>query len=145
MQLNDLPVSRARRIAGEVLIFLGGLLLLGAGVAKLAHVPKVVSELTAHGFGGERLVVIGALEVACALLFITRFTRSMGFLLVSAYLGGAIATHVGHGTPWIPPAVMLSLLWVGVYLRHPVILWSFGPVVRDDGRGVPSTVAVRGS
>lgn len=122
--------SRKRRTAGNILIFFGGFVLVGSALAKLAHVPKVVSELGAMGFDGSRLTAIALLEIASALLFLVRPARSLGLLLTSSFLGGAIATHVGHGSPWFPPAFILSLLWLGTYLRHPVMAWSLNPPPR---------------
>jgi len=58
------------------------------------------------------------------LLFLVRSTRAIGLLLVSAYLGGAIATHIQHGQAPSQPVFVLSLLWLGASLRHPGILWS---------------------
>ena len=124
---TDLEPSRPRSIAGTILLSLVALALFGGAAAKLAHVPRMVSELGALGFYGSRLTAIALLEIASALLFVLRPTRSLGLLLASAYLGGAIATHVGHGSPWFQPALVLSLLWLGTYLRHPVILWSLAP------------------
>jgi hypothetical protein len=137
-------MNSRRQMTGNVLILLGALLLFGSAGAKLAHVPRVVSELSAHGFADRKLMIIGALEITCALLFVIRYTRSAGLLLVSAYMGGAIATHVGRGTPWIPTAIVLSLLWLGAYLRHPMILWSFAVPGQDAHRAVRPTVELQG-
>ena len=125
MNARQSSIGNKRRIGGNILIFLGGFLLIGSAAAKFTHVTKVVTQLAAMGFDGSRLMAIGILELVSALLFLVPFTRSAGLLLASAYLGGAVATHVGHGSPWIQPAFVLSLLWTGAYLRHPVILWSF--------------------
>jgi DoxX-like protein len=126
MRTDHSAISNTRRIAGKVLISLGSLLLMGSAIAKFAHVPKVAAELAAMGFDGDRLIAIGILEILSALLFLIRSTRSIGLLLVSAYMGGAIATHVGHGSSPMQPAFVLFLLWLGAYLSLPQILWSFG-------------------
>ena len=44
------------------------------------------------------------LEIVSAVLFLISFTRSLGLLLVSSFLGGAIATHLPHGQPIYQPA-----------------------------------------
>jgi hypothetical protein len=116
--------SRPIRIAANVLIFLGGIALAGSALAKIAHVPIVVTQMAAVGFFGGRLLLIALLESICAVLFLIPITRSIGLLLVSGYLGGAIATHIGHGQPPFQPAFLLILLWLGIWLRHPEILWS---------------------
>jgi hypothetical protein len=133
MDANQSSISNKRRIGGNILIFIGGLLLIGSAAAKFAHVPKVITQLAALGFDGNRLMAIGILELVSALLFLVPLTRSAGLLLVSAYMGGAVATHVGHGSsPWIQPALVLCLLWLGAYLRHPVILWGFVSDTQDS-------------
>jgi hypothetical protein len=124
MQEMNASVSGSRRTIGNVLIALVCLLLLGSGAAKLAHVPGVVAQMASNGFAGIKITVVGLMEVGCAVLVLVRPTRSMGLLLVSGFLGGAIATHVGHDQPWFPPALVLAVLWVGFWLRHPETLWS---------------------
>lgn len=113
-----------RQIAGNTLVYSLGFLLIASAGAKLAHVPKVVSQLGAMGFDGPRLTSIAILEIFCAVLFMIPATRSGGVLFVSAFLGGAIATHLQHGQPIAQPSVFLALMWVGAWLRHPEILWT---------------------
>ena len=117
-------IPRFRRIAGVVLMSLGGLALLGSAGAKFAQVPKVVEELGQLGFDGGKLTFIAVLEITSAVLFLVPATRAVGLLLVSAYLGGAIAAHVRHDDPFFGPAMILSLIWVGTWLRHPQVLWK---------------------
>ena len=124
MRTEKASISRKRRITGNVLIVLGGLMLIGSAGAKFAHVPAVVAQLGAMGFDGSRLMFIAVLEVVSALLFLVPLTRSAGLLLVSSFLGGAIATHLQHGQPIIQPSFVLLLIWLGTWLRHPEILWS---------------------
>jgi hypothetical protein len=80
--------------------------------------------MTALGFDGNKLVLIAVLEIASTIFFAYTRTRSFGLLMVSAYLGGAIATHVGHNQPPFQPAVVLALFWLAAWLRHPEMLWS---------------------
>jgi hypothetical protein len=60
------------------------------------------------------------------MLFLIPATRSLGLPLISAYLGGAIAAHLGYGQQLaaIRPAILLGILWLGAWLRHPEILWG---------------------
>ena len=111
------------RTAGNVLIFLGGLALIGSASAKFAQVPQVVSELNGFGFQGK-LMLIATGEALSALLLLVPPTRSIGVLLVSGLLGGAIATHMQHGQSYVGPAGLLVLVWLGTWLRHPETLWS---------------------
>jgi hypothetical protein len=139
---NNQSSSKARRILGNVLIFFGGLVLVGSAAAKFAHVPKVVTELGAMGFDGNKLMLIAILEILSAGLFLVRPLRAAGLLMVSAYLGGAIATHVQHGQLPHQPAFILALLWLGAWLRHPGVLWSL-PESTFDTKQVASSAPLK--
>ena len=122
---------------GSILITLGGLLLLGSAAAKLVRVPRVVAELGTMGFDGHKLTFIALLEVASAVLFLVPFTRSAGLLLVSSFMGGAIATHLQH-EPFqsiVGPSAVLALIWLGAALRHREVLWGVQPVTGATDRG----------
>lgn len=124
---NSSGSSRIRGFAGNLLIFLPALGLVGSSLVKFAQVPGVVHKMTLMGFGGEKLTLIAALEIASALLFAYPKTRSLGLLMLSAFLGGAICAHVqaGQFADAGGPAVFLTLAWAGTWLRHPEVLWSF--------------------
>lgn len=119
-------VTGTRQIAGQILIYIAGFGLLVAAATKLAHIPPVVAQLTNAGFGGEKVTLVGALELLSALLFLFPVTRSVGLLFVSAFLGGAIATHVQAGEYGgaLAPALLMSVCWAGAWLRYPEVLWS---------------------
>jgi hypothetical protein len=122
---TDIPLtSKRRRVAGNVLIFLGGFVLAASAGSKFAQVPKVVSEMGAMGFEGSRLMFIAVLEMLSAILFVVPFSRAAGLLMVSAFMGGAIATHIQHGQSPLQPAMILAIFWLGTWLRHPEALWS---------------------
>ena len=99
MQGEYEALSARRRKTGNVLIVIAGLLLLGSAAAKLAQVGPVIAQMSAIGFAGARLQIVAILEVTSALLFLVPATRAGGLLMLSAFMGGAIATHMGHGQP----------------------------------------------
>jgi hypothetical protein len=109
---------------GAALIYLLSFVLVGSAIAKFAQIPKVASQMAALGFAGNKLMLIAALEISSAVLFVFARTRSFGLLMLSAYLGGAIATHVGHDQSPLQPAIVLSLSWLAVWLRYPEIFWK---------------------
>jgi hypothetical protein len=135
MNVNHSSINKGRRIAANLVIGLGGLMLIGSACAKLAHVPKVANQLAAFGFDGNKLTMIAILELACALLYLLPFTRSAGVLMVSAYMGGAVATHVQHDHSFLQPAIVLAILWFGAWLRHPEVLWSLNQMQPKSNLG----------
>jgi hypothetical protein len=73
-------MNRTRRIVGNILISLSGLLLVASAAAKFAGVPKVVSELSSMGFDGNRLLFVAVLEIFSAVLFLVSATAPDGSL-----------------------------------------------------------------
>jgi hypothetical protein len=122
---NTSRSGNARALVGNILINLLGVALVGSAIAKFARAPKLTSQLAMLGFDGGKLMFIAVLELASAVLLLIPRTRAIGLLFASAYLGGAMATHLGHNLSPIQPAIVLVLLWVGAQLRHPEVLWSF--------------------
>jgi hypothetical protein len=61
---------------------------------------------------------ITILEVACALLYAIPQTSVFGAILLTAYLGGATATHVRVGEPFFLPVIVGILVWLGLFLRE---------------------------
>jgi len=132
-----------KQTVGRILINLGGVMLLGSAATKLAHVPKVVSQLGAMGFDADKLTFIAILEILSATLFLIPLTRAAGLLLVSSFLGGAIATHLQHNQSIAQPSSVLLLIWLGTWMRHREMLWS----LRSDEREVrrPANAPIRTS
>ncbi len=125
--------QRIRWIAGNILIFLSGLAVTLGAIVKFAGVPGVVQTMATAGFSGGKLTFVAALELLSGSLFLLPRTRSFGLLMLSAFLGGAICSHVqvGEYAKGIGPSLILSLAWVGTWLRHPQALWN-----ADGGRPV---------
>ena len=130
---NNSPISQARSIAGTVLILLPAVAVMLSETAKLLRVPTVVQQMAAAGFGGGKLMLVGGLGLASALLFLIPRTRSIGLLLLSSFLGGAICLHVQRGEygKAFGPAMLLFVAWMGTSWRHPQMLWSFGNSTSD--------------
>jgi hypothetical protein len=114
---HDRTASGTRFRTGNFVVLLLSLLLTGSAIAKLIPVPKVAEQMALVGFSGGRLTFIAVLEIASALLFAFPRTRFLGLLMTSAYLGGAIAAHMGHGQLGWQPAVILGLVWLAARLR----------------------------
>ena len=118
---SRVPVASRRvrllRRIGLGLIVAPTVLLTGSALAKLAGVPAIVNPLEAVGFVGL-VPLVGVLEFASAALLAFPLTRPLGLLMASAFLGGAIATHLQHGMSPVPPAALLGVLWIGAVLRR---------------------------
>jgi hypothetical protein len=56
-------------------------------------------------------------ELVCTETYVIPWTSVLGAILLTGYLGGAIATHVRIGEPFYGPLVLGVLVWGGLYLR----------------------------
>jgi DoxX-like family len=69
--------------------------------------------------------VIGAGELASAIMLLIPRTSSLGLLLTNAFWGGAICLHMSKGELFVLPSALLLFTWVGGYLRVPGAFGSF--------------------
>ena len=88
-------------------------------VMKLVLITPVVEATERLGYPIATARPLGLVLLASTILSLVPRTQVIGALLVTAYLGGATATHVRVGDPfWFPIAVGV-LLWAGLVLRTP--------------------------
>src|SRR6185312_13665838 len=85
---------------------------------KLSHSPDMVKGMTGHLGWPEILATrLAILEISCVILYLIPRTAVLGAVLLTGYLGGAIATHMRVGDPFYMQALLGVMLWAGVYLR----------------------------
>ena len=112
--------SKARRWSGKALRGFSAAFLLLDGAMKVAHPLPVTRAMAQLGYRPEAAVGIGALLIALTLLYLTRRTSAIGAVLLTGYLGGAIASHVRVGGPLFPilfAGAFGAMLWIGLLLR----------------------------
>ena len=90
-----------------------------AELSGFAEVGKVMTGLL--GFPASTIVGIGWLEAACVLIYAIPRTAVLGAVLLTGYLGGAIAAHVRVGDSFLSPLIAGGIVWLGIYLRHPQV------------------------
>ena len=119
-----MAVTKGKFWAGWVATALVALFLLLDGVGKLFK-PQFVTEATVSlGYTESTIVPIGIVLVVCTVLYLIPATTYLGAILLTGYLGGAVATHVRVGGPVFPivfPVIMGALVWGGLYLRDPQV------------------------
>lgn len=117
-------VGNGTRWAGRVLSAIPVLLMVMSGTFKLVGgvtgSPQMLASWTHLGYPPAALLPIGVLEIACAFVYAFPPTAVLGAVLVTGYLGGAVATHVRVSEAvWFAPALLGALAWLGLYLRDP--------------------------
>ncbi len=113
------PPTTSKKLlwAGRTLSGLVSLMLLFSASFKLMKPPMFVQEFARLGYLESAALGIGILEIACVVIYLLPQTAMLGAILLTGYLGGATATHVRIGDPFIPPIVAGVLVWAGLYLR----------------------------
>lgn len=94
------------------------------GVIHIAKPAPVVEAFAQLGYPLRLSVGLGVLELVFTLLYAVPRTAFIGALLLTAYLGGAIATQLRVDAGWFPtifPVIVAALLWTGLALRDPRI------------------------
>lgn len=112
--------STGRLWAGRIVSALPVLMLLASAGMKLSHSPQMVQNFVGKlGFPESTLTPIALLELLCVALYVAPWTRVLGAVLLTGYLGGAVVTHVRIGDPFLVPVILGAALWLGLYLRDP--------------------------
>jgi hypothetical protein len=107
---------------GTVLTVLVALFLTFDTVLKVLALAPAVQGTAELGYPLGSVVWIGAIELVCLVLYLVPRTSVLGAVLLTGYLGGAIATHVRVGNPLLThtlfPLYVGAMLWGGLYLRE---------------------------
>lgn len=110
-------------MAGLVLTGLAAAFLAMDTVMKLLVLAPAVQATTELGYPASTIFWIGAIQLVCLVLYLVPATSVLGVVLLTAYLGGAVATHVRVGSPLAShtlfPVYVGLMVWGGLYLREP--------------------------
>ena len=114
------PISKGRLWTGRIMSVLPALFLFVDGVGKLLKPAPVVEGTVQLGYPESVLLGLGVVLLACTVLYVIPRTAVLGAILLTGYLGGAIATHVRVGSPLFShilfPFYVAMLIWGGLYL-----------------------------
>ena len=117
LEMQPAPVSKSALWGGRVASALPALMLLASGVMKLLKPAAVVEGFTHLGWDERLALGLGVVELACTVIYLIPPTAVLGAVLLTGYLGGAIATHVRIGEPYYTQFGLGVLVWLGLYLR----------------------------
>jgi DoxX-like family len=115
-------ISTKQLWVSRVLSGLPTLFLVMDGIMKLARPPAVVEATVQLGYPESTIVGLGTVLLLSTVLYIIPRTAILGAVLLTGYLGGAVATHVRVSAPLFNhlfPVVIGVLLWGGLWLREP--------------------------
>jgi hypothetical protein len=116
-------IERSRSITGIVSTSVAALFLAFDTVLKVLMLAPAVEGTTSLGYPAATVLWIGVIEMVCLVLYLVPRTAVLGAMLMTGYLGGAVATHVRISSPLLThtlfPVYVALFLWAGLYLREP--------------------------
>lgn len=114
-------MSKTRLWSGRVLSGIVVLFFLMDGGMKLARAPVSVQFTTQLlGYPNWAVAAIGATLLVCTVIYVIPRTSALGAVLLTAYLGGAVASNVRIGSPLFNtffPIIFAVFMWAGLWLR----------------------------
>lgn len=122
--------KKINKIAGLVLTVLLGLLFAMSAFMKLSYNETALAQAASIGFDAHTYWVIGVIELVALVLFLIPRTGILGSLLLIAYMGGAIATHLQHQQSIVMAVGVQVLVWIAFVLRYPQVLQFVFPTAQ---------------
>ncbi len=120
------PVSKPALWLGRVLSGLVILFLLFDGAIKLVPWPVVTETMDRIGYGSSETLArsLGIITIVCTVLYAIPPTSILGAILLTGYLGGAMASHLRIGSP------LFTHILFGLYLG--LMVWGRALVARQE-------------
>ena len=107
---NKTKIIVTRTLTGLIV-----LIIVMSAAGKLAFAPQLVNIFSKIGLLSY-IKILGITELLFLSTFLWEKTRKLGLLLLTGYFGGAMAVEMSHGTFFIAPATILTLIWITAYL-----------------------------
>jgi len=117
---RTVPVSKKTLWTGRIMSALPALFLLVDGAMKLVKPQVLVRTTVELGYAETVILPLGIVLLACTILYLIPRTAVLGAILLTGYLGGAVATQVrAEQGPFaiLFPVVLGALLWGGLVVR----------------------------
>jgi hypothetical protein len=120
--MTEAQESKATLWTGRVLSGLAVMFMLMDAVMKLIKAQQVIDVTVGElGYQEHHILVLGVLGLACTIIYIVPKTALLGAVLLTAYFGGAVATHLRLDNPLFShmlfPVYLGILTWGGLWLR----------------------------
>jgi hypothetical protein len=117
---RSVPTIKTTIWAGRIISALAILFLTFDSIIKVLNLTPAVEATTQLGYPTGLVVAIGVLELACLAVYVIPRTSVLGAILLTGYLGGAIATQVRASSPLFSvvfPIIIGALIWGGLFVR----------------------------
>jgi uncharacterized membrane protein YphA (DoxX/SURF4 family) len=111
--------NKTKNIINWVLAGIVAFIFIGSAIGKLTADQEGLKQAANFGLDKSSYAFLGIIEIVAVILFLIPRTSIIGTLLLVAYMGGAIATHLEHAQPLAPPVIVSILVWIVAFVRNP--------------------------
>jgi uncharacterized membrane protein YphA (DoxX/SURF4 family) len=113
--MANMNKNKIKKVITIIVTILAAAMIVLSGIMKLTNNEQVVTGMTKLGVG-KFLPLLGCMEIAFTALFLFPKTRKIGFILLSCYFSGAMATDLSHGESVMAATMTLILIWIAAFL-----------------------------
>jgi len=114
--------NNLKNIIYWVLTGLIAFVFIGSAVGKLTADADALTLAEGFGLNAQTYTFLGIIEIISIILFIIPRTGILGTLLLAAFMGGAIATHLELAQSVLAPCIIQAFLWMVAIYRFPELL-----------------------
>lgn len=126
-------ISKGQLWTGRLMSWLAILFFLVDGIMKFIQPQEVIDGTVSLGYQASQVLIMGILILIPTILYAIPKTSILGAILITGYLGGAIATHFRLGNPLfshtIFPVYFGILVWGGLWLTN-LKIRSLLPIIK---------------
>jgi DoxX-like family len=111
--------AKTTNIIKWVLAGLVAFIFIGSAFSKLTADAAALQKAAGFGLSANAYTILAIIELAAVALFLIPRTAVLGTLLLVAYMGGAISTHLEYGQPLLAPVLISAFVWIVAVIRLP--------------------------
>lgn len=118
--------TKTKNIINWVLAGLVAFIFIGSAISKLTANAEALAGAAKFGLSASTYSILGIIELIAIGLFLYPRTGILGTLLLVAYMGGAISTHLEFAQPLIAPIAISAFVWIVAVIRFPELRSRMG-------------------
>ncbi|MFZ4707681.1 MAG: DoxX family protein [Bacteroidales bacterium] len=111
--------TKTRNTINWVLAGLVAFIFFGSAAGKLTGSADAIKMAEGFGISAGAFTFLGVVELIAVILFVIPRTGILGALLLAAYMGGAVASHLEHNLSIVAPVIISAFVWIVAVIRYP--------------------------
>jgi hypothetical protein len=119
LKTTNIMSKKSSNLIYWVLTGIVSLIFIGSASGKFFANEEALKMAASFGLDAKTNTILGIVELLSLILFVFPRTGILGTLLLAAYMGGAIATHLEHGQSIIAPCIIQTILFLVAFYRFP--------------------------